>query len=550
MPPVSNRANKDFIEIVLGDARSIDESQLPTVADVLRACSLRRKELKTGSQEPKWTEVRNYVAQKVIEIWCKASLPYKSEKRIFSMIDAYHNALTKLRKVPAKHKKSDIHKRNTKSFVEKSKLLFDIGYCKCETQCSCPPNQRVPKEEMRFFRDQKTLRKMFIGGVDKKKKNRRVKMYESSQPTASNPVPIASTSVMDTDTASNHMFSSPSSESDSENEWEPRLPPPKRAKVANKSLEKVAIIADRTGISHRNAALIATAALEDHGIVSKEDTSRVIDKSKVFRARLRTRACLREEASETSQEPIRTLFFDGKKDNSLEHIATAPKNVQKFCKKEHYTLLEEPESRYLGFISPKSGTSLDISTSIIDFLDDKTCELYGVGCDGTNVNVGTKNGIIARLEQHYGTNLHWFVCMLHGNELPLRHLLFAKDGKPKGPSSFPGPIGKLLPTCDKRPVIAFESMPGEEIDSNIEDLSTDQKYLAQIHTAIRQGRLDEALCQKDPGNINLARWITLANRLLRLYVSVEEPSDELICLVQYVMDVYAPSWFQIKKSGE
>ena len=109
--------------------------------------------------------------------------------------------------------------------------------------------------------------------------------------------------------------------------------------------------------------------------------------------------------------------------------------MQKFCKEEHYTLLEEPESRYLGFISPKSGTSLDISSSIIDFLDDKTCELYGVGCDGRNVNFGTKNGIIARLEQHYGKNLHWFVCMLHGNELPLRHLLFAKDGKLKGPSS-------------------------------------------------------------------------------------------------------------------
>ena len=61
-------------------------------------------------------------------------------------------------------------------------------------------------------------------------KNRIVKMYESSQPTASNPVPIASTSVMETDTASNHIFSSPSSESDYEDEWEPRLPPPLNAK--------------------------------------------------------------------------------------------------------------------------------------------------------------------------------------------------------------------------------------------------------------------------------------------------------------------------------
>ena len=117
----------------------------------------------------------------------------------------------------------------------------------------------------------------------------------------------------ETDTALNHIFSSPSSESDHENEWEPCLPPPKRAKMVNMSLEKVAIIADRTGISHRNAALIATAALEDHGIVSKEDTSRVIDKSKVFRARLRTRACLREEASGTSQELVPERYLSIKK---------------------------------------------------------------------------------------------------------------------------------------------------------------------------------------------------------------------------------------------
>ena len=62
------------------------------------------------------------------------------------------------------------------------------------------------------------------------------------------------------------------------------------------------------------------------------------------------------------------------------------------------------------------------------------------------------------------------------------------------------------------------------------------------------GHVHEALSLRDPGNINLARWVTLANRLLRLYVPVSELSNELTSLVHYVMDVYAPSWFEIKRN--
>ena len=49
----SIRNNHDFIETLLGGAKYFNESQLPTIADVLRPCSMRRKELKNGSLEPK-----------------------------------------------------------------------------------------------------------------------------------------------------------------------------------------------------------------------------------------------------------------------------------------------------------------------------------------------------------------------------------------------------------------------------------------------------------------------------------------------------------------
>ena len=87
------------------------------------------------------------------------------------------------------------------------------------------------------------------------------------------------------------------------------------------------------------------------------------------------------------------------------------------------------------------------------------CEIEAIGCDGTVINTGHKNGVIARVEQVLGRPVQWLVCQLHANEIPLRHLIMALDGKSTGPSSFTGPIGKALSGCDKLPITEFESIP-------------------------------------------------------------------------------------------
>jgi len=47
-------------------------------------------------------------------------------------------------------------------------------------------------------------------------------------------------------------------------------------------------------------------------------------------------------------------------------------------------------------------------------------------------------------------------------------------------------------------------------------------------------------------SLNHSRWLTTANRLLRLYVSTEKPSRNLVHLATFIMRVYAPMWFAIK----
>ena len=67
-----------------------------------------------------------------------------------------------------------------------------------------------------------------------------------------------------------------------------------------------------------------------------------------------------------------------------------------------------------------------------------------IGCDGTVTNTGKFNGVIRTFEKRLQRPLQWIICMLHLNELPLRHLLNKLDGVTTGPSSHAGPIGKSL----------------------------------------------------------------------------------------------------------
>ena len=58
--------------------------------------------------------------------------------------------------------------------------------------------------------------------------------------------------------------------------------------------------------------------------------------------------------------------------------------------------------------------------------------------------------------------------------------------------------------------------------------------------------LDEHLELLEIGPLYHARWITLASRILRLYVSEKFPSKNLSVLAEFCIKVYFPSWFEMK----
>lgn len=116
-------------------------------------------------------------------------------------------------------------------------------------------------------------------------------------------------------------------------------------------------------------------------------------------------------------------------------------------------------------------------------------------------------------------SVHWFIiCLLHTNELPLRHLILQIDEKTNDPRGFSGPIRKQQSACEKMPVVPLKKVEAdvELPEVIINDLSTDQKYLYEICLAIGEGVVSPQLASKQPGKMSHARWLTTANRILRL----------------------------------
>ncbi|CAH1114862.1 unnamed protein product [Psylliodes chrysocephalus] len=65
-------------------------------------------------------------------------------------------------------------------------------------------------------------------------------------------------------------------------------------------------------------------------------------------------------------------------------------------------------------------------------------------------------------------------------------------------------------------------------------------------SAIAKSDVPPNLSKRDPGKLAHARWLTTANRILRLYVASEQPSNKLKTIKEFILKVYAPVWFDIK----
>ena len=117
-------------------------------------------------------------------------------------------------------------------------------------------------------------------------------------------------------------------------------------------------------------------------------------------------------------------------------------------------------------------------------------------------------------------------------------------------------MGKLLDKVTKMPIkINFEAVTiGENLvnleEDILKDLSDDQKYGYSIVQAIRTGIIPDNLANLEIGPLNHSRWLTTANRFLRLYCSEHGHKGSILrnlrLITEYIVGVYYPMWFRIK----
>lgn len=566
------KTRSEVICAIFGAPSDLRDNILPTYYSVMKYYLYTRDKLKyeNNNRDPSVSEIARELVIKLKDIWIKASIPIVSDQQIIHLIKEYHKKYRSLKKnIKSNYNRRCLEKiESFKSLAERK--LFDIAFCKCKDFKLCQCANKIPEMERVFLADQRAARKMRISGVDvqttismQKTVERKGKEKERLEKQREKVKAIDfgnKRRQIETENTSSESETENFDNINSEMGLKIDLDYSEGKNVANASvagiqpmkqtrmqLSNVAQACDRTGVSDRAAAILVSAAFKDMGVITKSDTSCVIDRSKVRRERKKRRSEVKASADKLIVEG---LYFDGRKDKTLIQEKIGTKYYRKICVEEHCALVSEPGSTYLGHTTPTGGNAHSISVSILRYLKnllgDNLAEIVAVGCDGTVVNTGSKNGVLRKLELNLGKPLQWFICLFHTNELPLRHLIHYLDGKTNDPQRFTGIIGKALEYCERSPIVAFKKIPTTLPKLDLKELSTDQRYLYEMVEAIGKGDVPPSLAIRNPGKMAHSRWLTTANRILRLYVATTDASSNLQILTEYVVKVYAVTWFQIK----
>jgi len=285
-----------------------------------------------------------------------------------------------------------------------------------------------------------------------------------------------------------------------------------------------------------------------------------------FRAKSSVKSVCNQHQNEVTD--LLCIGVDGKTDSNTlcwEEVDVDGCPSLRQCKKREHHLTFTSESgdkqgQYLTHKTfPEAGcTGVKMANATLDVLNEYNSEntIQAILVDNTSVNTGNTNGLVVKLEQLLGRPLMTIGCTLHQNELPLRAIMKNLDGDSLSPKTFCGPLGKLCSgDIHKIELVKFKPIcnPVAKIHLSEDvwkDLSHDQQILYHYCDGIDKGSMPDSHAKLKIGPLNHARWITLAARLLALYVRSKKPTKALTRIVQFILRVYGPTWFQIKRSGQ
>ena len=570
-------------ERAVGGAASLPEAELPLLKEIFaRAKQIKETYSSSPTNQISNKDLIDKIYEEVLAIYLKvnSNLPLVSEKwgrdRLKLLYEKYKN-LVKSGSTATSPKMIE--------FQRKLDRIFDLVACKCEIKtcqevscegcenkahitCNCKKHTKIPVKELHYVLDQRNRigvkGNLQLGNPDriemarmdknKLKKSKNKAALNDGESEKANKIEIDfEEAIVDDDNDDNFNLQENVQQAQ---EFKAKQ---NRTKLRNAAKECV-----RWNISPRGGAAIITAALVDFGIVSKDDTTNVVDKNKLRREIEAYENELKEEQMlELQIAKPGGFWFDGKKDDSLVVVSDdqgKKKNVVK--KEEHVSVISQPGGLYVTHLTPAGGKGVEIAKDLTSFLEQYELVVSWdvIGADSTTVNTGNKGGVLATVEKITGKRKMWQICQLHLNELPLRHVFTEIDGETDSKNTFKGKIGKILPHVEEFDLLnqfpkvdVGEALP-DLSDEVVADLSSDQFMLFLAWDSVKSGKLRKELLSLTPGPISHSRWLTLALRILLLYMTKHKLTGKhkknLHMLVSFLMTNYIPMWFTIKRIGK
>ena len=236
------------------------------------------------------------------------------------------------------------------------------------------------------------------------------------------------------------------------------------------------------------------------------------------------------------------------------------------AQEHHLTFTKEPGTEKGTYLTHKTlpivgATGVRLAEETLDVLNEFNSleTLMAILVDNTSTNTGCNAGLVTSLEKKIGRKLHTIGCALHQNELPFRAVFKHLDGVSKSPNTFSGPLGKLCENnYEDLPQVEFTNISGnlDNIDMPEKvkkDLSSDQRLLLEYVQGISIGKVNPQYAAWKIGPLNHDRWLTLSIRLMCIWTRGTYPLelyDTLFQLIKFIVQVYAVSWFEIKRDGK
>ena len=568
----------------------LDLTLLPTKLDILKNYFYLKSFLLHLKNTRKLTDdekdlIYESLVRETCEIWRHSSIPIIEEKYVKkSIIKVVQKAEYLASRRKSDRETDDIWIQQTVSDFNE---LLDCARCRCFTKatnfddidstiCKCEAIAKIPHfaskdfTDLQFYVDQKTTRKLRNGSTDiatSKKIFKIVEKFESQKRKAEE----KSERVKRQKIRENSSFDSidleffePVTETDDVNVVDDNQSEVNQTKIPRNhfEFEESIEVSRRYGISLNATTALMNAHTNDLSkILGFSPEQYYVSQTKMSNSKSKYGEKMIASHEQNTKDLV-CIGFDGKKGKSK------IKNSREITI-EKVSVNSHPGAKYVDHFIPKNSTGFELARELLLVLKKYKSKdtLLAMLCDGCRANTGHTIGAFRYVELDLARPLQHIVCLLHENELPLRHLFETIDGKSSGPDSFTGYVGKqiggkeglVLKSVEESS--KFKRVPGKvpKIDFEIEN--NDLKYLYKICHLVQDGpeNGDLSVLNEIPGKLHGGRWVTLFSWIVRLYCQTKRPvfinprkrtrsqfHEKLLRLVRIILNLYAPMALEIR----